>query len=102
MRLGLPDRTWALVVACALLGAAAFIVFVTHPGGFEGQAGWFLALMPGAFMGAMIGDKVFQVSPILERVLYWSVLLGATFLWYFGLSYAAIKACRLLARTFHR
>ncbi len=73
------QRIWALVAACALLGTAAFILFVIHPGGFEGQIVWFFALMPGAFFGATLGNKVFQASPMLARILFLAGVFGLSF-----------------------
>jgi len=95
--LRLADWMWAFVAAFGLLGAAAFIVFVIHPGGFEGQIGWFVALMPGAIFGLPLADHVFKVAPGAERVALWSSVVAITFLWYFAISYAAIKSYRFFA-----
>ena len=46
------DWKLACVVGVVLLGLAAFVVFVIHPGGFEGQIGWFFGWLPGATLGA--------------------------------------------------
>jgi len=89
---------WACVAAFALLGIAVFVVFVIHPGGFEGQMGWFLDLFPGAIVGEILADAVFKVSPGVERIVYWCSILSISFLWYFALSYAAIKTYRYLTR----
>lgn len=93
---------WAFAAALGLLGAAAFIIFVIHPGGFEGQIGWLIALMPGAIVGLPLADRVFKVAPRAERVALWSSVLGITFIWYFAISYAAVKAYRLFARASKR
>jgi hypothetical protein len=42
----------SLCVGVVLLGLAALVVFVIHPGGFEGQIGWFFGWLPGATLGA--------------------------------------------------
>jgi hypothetical protein len=94
----LADWMWASVAAVGLLGAAAFIIFVIHPGGFEGQIGWLLALMPGVIFGLPFADRVFKVAPGVEPVALWTSVVGITFLWYFALSYAAIRTYRFLAR----
>ncbi len=44
MNLNLSDGKSACITAFVLRGIAAFIVFVIHPGGFEGQIGWFFGL----------------------------------------------------------
>jgi hypothetical protein len=93
------DWMWAFVAALGLLGAAAFIVFVIRPGGFEGQIGWFFALMPGAIFGLPFADRVFKVVPGAEPVALWSSVVGITFLWYFAISYAAIKTYRFCVRA---
>ena len=95
----LADWMWAFVAALGLLSAAAFIIFVIHPGGFEGQIGWFVALMPGAIVGLPLADRIFKVAPGAERVALWSSVVGITFLWYFAISYAAIKTYRFVARA---
>jgi len=90
---------WAFVAALGLSGTAAFIVLVIHPGGFEGQIGWFFALMPGAVFGLPFADHVFKVAPGAEPVALWSSVVGITFLWYFAISYAAIKTYGLFTRA---
>jgi hypothetical protein len=90
---------WACVAALGLLGAAAFIIFAIHPGGFEGQTGWLVALMPGAIVGLPLADRIFKVAPGAERPALWISVAGITFLWYFAISYAAIKTYRFVARA---
>ena len=63
MKLRLRDLTWALLIGTALLGCAALILFLIDPGGFEGQVGWFLALMPGAIVGLTFADRVYRIAP---------------------------------------
>jgi hypothetical protein len=96
----LSDWKRACLAATALLGIALFIVFAIHPGGFEGQIGWFFGLVPGALVGAILADMVYKVVPSLERVVQWFSIIGVSFLWYFVISYAAIKTCRWAARMF--
>ena len=95
----LVDWMWAFVAASGLLAAAAFVIFVIHPGGFERQIGWFLALMPGAILGLPLADHVFKVAPGAERIALWSSVIGITFLWYFAISYAVIKTYRFVVRA---
>jgi len=91
MRLHLPDWKWACIAAACLLGIALFITFVIHPGGFEGQVGWFLALLPGAIPASLLADLVYKLAPSVEPVIYWALMLIFNFAWYWGISYAWIK-----------
>jgi hypothetical protein len=93
-----PDSIWALFAALALLACAAFILFVVHPGGFEGQIGWFLALMPGAILGSTLADHVYRIAPSAERFAFWGAIIPTSLLWYFAISYAVIKAYRFIIR----
>jgi hypothetical protein len=102
VNLRFADWSRAFVAALVLSVAAAFVIFVIRPGGFERQVGWFLALMPGVIVGAPLADRVFRISPNLAPVVDWSSLLGITFLWYFALSFSVIKACRFLVRRTER
>ena len=99
MNFRVADRVWAFVAAVGLLATASFVGFVIHPGGFEGQIGWFFALMPGAIVGLSLADHVFKVVPSAERIVLWSSVIAITFLWYFAISYAVIKTYRFLVRT---
>ena len=99
MNLRLADWNRAFLSSLGLTAAAAFVIFIIHPGGFEGQIGWFFALMPGAFVAVPLGDRVFRIAPNAERIVFWSSIIGITFLWYFAISYAAIKTLRFLARV---
>jgi uncharacterized membrane protein len=104
MNLNLPDWKSASIAALALLGIAAFVVFVIHPGGFEGQIGWFFGLLPGAAVGAVVSDRVYRVyrvTPVLEPLAEWGSIVCVSFLWYFVISYGVIKAFRLVSRGFN-
>lgn len=90
------DWKWACVAALGLLGIAAFIVFVLHPGGFEGQVGWFFGVLPGAIPAEFLSDYAFKVVPRAERIVYWTLVFGINFLWHFVLSYAVIKFGRFI------
>jgi uncharacterized membrane protein len=93
------DWKWACVAAFGLLGVAAFIVFAIHPGGFEGQIGWFFSLLPGAIVGASLSDRVFKVVPLADAIVLWISVYVISFLWYFAISYAVIKTGRFVARA---
>ena len=102
MCLRFADWSRACLSSLGLIAAAAFVIFVIHPGGFEGQIGWFFALMPGAFVGVPLGDRVFKIAPNAERVVFWSSVIGITLLWYFAISYTTIKIFRFLVRVMRR
>lgn len=94
----MPDWKRAFLAAIVLLGIAAFIVFGIHPGGFEGQIGWFFGLLPGAFVAASISQHV----PLLPAVSVWPFVIFLSFIWYLALSYSFLKAYRLVASHFSR
>src|SRR5258707_2026075 len=102
MNLYISDKKWACFAAVGLLGLAAAVMFVVRPGGFETQIGWFLVLLPGAFAGYPLSDHLHRVAPHAEPVVFWTLIVGLSFLWYWGISYAVIKICRSVARTVKR
>jgi hypothetical protein len=81
---------WASLV---LLGAAASIAFGLRPGGFESGIGWFFALLPGAYIGSIL---FFESSAFLSSVAFWILTAVLSFLWYYGIAYAAINVSRVL------
>jgi len=95
----LADWKKAFVAAVGLLGEAAFILFVIRPGGFETQVGWFIALLPGALLALPLADRVYALSPILDKVFFWPFTLAASLIWYSIVSFAVIKTFRLLSRA---
>jgi hypothetical protein len=99
VNLRLADWVWAIIAAIVLLAAASFVLFVIRPGGFEGQIGWAFALMPGMPVGLILADRVYKLAPSADRIVLWSSALGISFLWYFAVSYAVIKTCRLFVRV---
>jgi hypothetical protein len=94
MRRHIPDWKWACIAASCLLGIAAFVVFVIHPGGFEGQVGWFFVLLPGSIPTAWLSDLVYKLAPSADRVVYWVLFISFNLGWYWGISYAIIKIFR--------
>ena len=102
MILRLSDWKWGCLAAAVLFGIAVFVVFVIHPGGFEGQIGWYFGLLPGAIGGAILADMVYKVIPGAERIVQWLSIIGVSLLWYFAISYAAIKVYLFAARVFGR
>jgi hypothetical protein len=95
----LSDWKWACILALCLLGLAAFVIFGIHPGGFESQVGWLLAFLPGAFVAYPLSDHIFKAAPRAEPIMFWTLLMGLSFMWYWTISYAAIKTCRFAARA---
>lgn len=71
MIIRIADWKFACVAAFALLVVAVFVVFVIHPGGFEGQIGWFFGLLPGAIVGASLADMAYKMVPLAERIIWW-------------------------------
>ena len=98
MRLHMPDWKWACIPAGFLLGMALFIVFVIHPGGFEGETVWFLLLLPGSFPALTLSDQVYKLAPSIEPVINWLLIISFNFAWYWGISYAFIKIFRAAGR----
>jgi hypothetical protein len=92
------DWLYAGVSASVLLGIAAIIILVIHPGGFEGQIGWFFLLLPGAYVAAGMAGH----GPLSASVSPWPIIFVASFLWYFVITYAAIKVYRLVSSQFFR
>ncbi len=102
MSLRISDWKWACVAAPGLVGLAACVMFVVHPGGFETQIGWFLVLLPGAFAGYPLSDHVHRLVPRAEPIVFWTLIVGLSFLWYWGISYSMIKIFRAAVRTLER
>lgn len=98
----MSDWKYAFIAAFILLGIAAFVVFVIHPGGFEGQIGWFFGLLPGAFVAATVGHRWAGMTPLWSFIAFWPLILCTSFLWYFAISYAVIKTYRLASSHFKR
>jgi hypothetical protein len=96
------DSVWACASGASLVGIAAFVMFVIRPGGFESAIGWFFVLLPGAIPASLVSDRVYKSAPNAERVIYWALIIGVSFVWYWGLSVLTIKIFRTLVRTVRR
>lgn len=92
MNRGLGDWAWALIAAVVLLGAAALVVFVLHPGG--SQVGWYAGLLPGSIVAALLGSLVEGVLPHAQQIAYIGLTLVFSFLWYFIIAYIVVKVVR--------
>jgi hypothetical protein len=106
MNLRMSHGKIALIGALLFLGIAVFVLFVIHPGGFEGQIGWLYGLMPGALVVASAADRIGKLVPIaspgVSYVVFWSAILGVTFLWYFAITYGLVKAFHFISLRFNR
>jgi uncharacterized membrane protein len=97
----MSDWKYAGIAALVLICTAAYVVFAIHPGGFEGQIGWFYILLPGAYVYGTIATGVAKIAPALLRdSLITLLIFGASFLWYFAISDAAIAIYRLSMSRF--
>jgi len=94
MSLPIPDWKRAALVASLLIVLATALVFGINPGGFEGQGGWLLVLLPATLGAYPILDYIGKVAPHAEPAAFWMLLIGFNFLWYWGLSYVVIKSWR--------
>jgi hypothetical protein len=97
----LADTDWkrAVWTGLVLLGTATSIIFGLRPGGFEGQIGWFLGLLPGVLVDLFFPHPFLKSSPRIAAFVFWALALGFTLMWYAGASFALIKAGRLLVRA---
>jgi hypothetical protein len=93
----MSDWKTASIAALGLLGIAAFIVFETHLG-FERQIGILFALLPGAFLAATLGRHLAGTKHIFSLAM-WPSIFFLSYLWYFALSYTAIKLFRMASRV---
>jgi hypothetical protein len=94
MRPRISDWKWACISAVVLLGMALFVVFVVHPGGFEGQLVWYFSMLPGSVPAQLLSDPIYRLAPNAEPVISWLLIIGFNFAWYWGISYACIKVFR--------
>ena len=92
----LADTDWKGLV---LLGAATSIIFGLRPGGFQGQIGWYLGLLPGVLVDIFFPHPFLKSSPHIASFVFWALALGFTLVWYVGVSFALIKAGRSLVRA---
>jgi len=76
----LADTDWKCSVwtGLALLGAATFIIFGLRPGGFEGQIGWYLGLLPGVLVDIFFPHPFLKSSPHIAGFVFWALALGFT------------------------
>jgi len=99
--LHLSDRIRAAFAGAILLGAACYAVFGFQHG-FEEQVGWWLFLLPGGVIAAGISESVRKASGPDTDFVFWTWLLVLNFLWYYAISFAAIKVGRLVLKMTRR
>ncbi len=80
-----------------LLGLAEFVIAIVHPGGFEGQIGWFFVLLPGVVPASLLADAAYLHAPGVEPGIYWTLFVVFNFSWYGGIGYLFIKCYRVFA-----
>jgi hypothetical protein len=98
---GASDWKYAAVAALVLICAAAFVIFVIHPFGFEEQIGAFFILFPGMFVYASIESDFDKMVPaLLHKSLLPFVIYGVSLLWYFAICDGAIVIYRLARSHF--
>jgi hypothetical protein len=80
MNLHWSDWHRACISALVLLGVAWLAVFkIQH--GFEEQVGWYLFLLPGAFVAAAVSDFIWKIIPRREPIVFDGLLICFNFLW---------------------
>jgi hypothetical protein len=92
------DWKYACVSAAVLLGIACFIVFVHHDWSGVDLGTWFV-LMVGLFPGSIAASRFASMVGQQSRLAGFAdfpITMAVSFLWYFALSYAAIKLYRLV------
>jgi hypothetical protein len=96
------DSVLAGIIGGALLGAASYAVFgFKH--GFEEQIGWYLMLLPGSIIAGGISDWFSsRTSESAAHLVFWGTLLLLNFLWYFAISFAAVKTYRFIFKLSRR
>ncbi len=75
---------------------AAFIALWIHPDA-RGHATCFFALLPGAYAAPAFLDIEWKVFHRAGPEVMWSAVVVFSFVWYFIIGYAAVKAYRWFA-----
>ncbi len=83
------------MVAGILLAVAAFIALWIHPDA-QGQATWFFALLPGAYAAPAFLDLEWKLFHRAGPEVMWSAVMLFSFVWYFVVGYAGVKAWRFV------
>ena len=100
MSIHLSDSKRACVTAVVVLGLIVVVVSVIQPGGFETGIGWFLTLLPGVLVVYPLSDHVHKIAPLAEPIVFWILMFGVNFFWYWTITYILFKAYRFIHRAF--
>ena len=87
------DEGKAVIAAVILLAAAAVIALILRPDP-QGHAAWFFALMPGATAAPAFLDIEWKLFHRAGPEVMWTAVVLFSYVWYFVLSYLAIKVYR--------
>ena len=92
----ISDRKKACIAGVVLTSVAMAVVFGFPflPGGFESQAGWVFALLPGSFAAYPLSDSVYNVAPFLQAAAFWTFMAVFNFAWYWMIGLAWMELFR--------
>ncbi len=94
----ISDERRALLLAIALLAIAVLIAFWVRPDP-QGHATWFFVVLPGAFAAPAFLDLEWKVFHHAGPAVAWSTEVLFSYVWYFVVSYVAVKGYRMLRGT---
>jgi O-antigen/teichoic acid export membrane protein len=98
MRNHWSDLSRSCIVALALLGLAALLVFKI-PHGFEEAVAWYLVLLPGAFFAAAISGFLRWIVPGNNLFVFYGLLACLNFIWYCLICFGCIKIYRFVSQA---
>ena len=84
------DERQAMFWAIVLLAIAAVVALILRPDP-QGHAEWFFALLPGATAAPAFLDIEWKLFHRAGPEVMWTAVAVFSFVWYFVLSYLAIK-----------
>ncbi|HXX45196.1 MAG TPA: hypothetical protein VEJ38_10725 [Candidatus Acidoferrales bacterium] len=90
----MSDWLRAGLAAAVLLGLAALLVLVAHPGGPSVQLGWYAGLLPCSIVAALFGSLVEGLFSHGQRIAYLGLTPVFSFLCYFIFAFIMVKVVR--------